>query len=65
MSDPQLRLLDGGCVPFIKPFIKAYKHLGNMRRADGSDAAGWTALKMKLRSYGWHWRDCDVCGVRQ
>ena len=44
MVDPQLHMRDGSTVPFLR-HDEAYKHLGNMRRADGDDAAAWKKLR--------------------
>ena len=49
VEDPLLRLRGGGVVPFIRN-EEPYKHLGNMRCANGDDKEGWTALKRKLRA---------------
>ena len=45
--DPLLRLRGGGYVPFAH-HDEAYKHLGNMRTASGSDVAAWKSVKGKL-----------------
>ena len=48
VADPKLRLRGGGVVPFMAP-EEAYKHLGNWRRADGSDAEAWRVLRKRLK----------------
>ena len=47
VPDPCLRLPGGGQVPYMR-HDEAYKHLGIMRRADGSDACAWKALVRKF-----------------
>lgn len=47
MENPLLRMSDGSFVPFML-HDEAYKHLGNMRRADGDDAAAWAKVKRCL-----------------
>ena len=49
VADPKLRMRDGSTVPFATR-EEAYKHLGNWRRADGSDATGWAKLKGRFRA---------------
>ena len=43
-TDPKLKLRGGGSVPFMAPW-EAHKHLGIMRRADGSDEDNWKRLR--------------------
>jgi hypothetical protein len=47
VGDPKLRTMRGERVPYM-PYWRAYKHLGVMRRADGSNKDARALLKQKL-----------------